>query len=280
MNLRRLVIPLITALAIVAIGAATTTALVAARGQQPETLPPESIPPAQAETPDTPTPAPTVIINFEVPPKTGLDSSSLPEPKPVTENTEPKPTPKAALDRGPKGNRIPPAPVQEASSRPVSETADSSGKETGGGNVYTWQDGDRTMNIVLQEDLAAQSKSDNTPHDVIVAEGGGYSIVSKQYQYGSGDQPVFKSESGGGLMTLPGGVMLALDPEWDQTTVDKFFEANGITPDQVSELDFLDNAFYVETDAGFPSLELANTLAGKEGVTVSSPNWWRQMETK
>ena len=86
------------------------------------------------------------------------------------------------------------------------------------------------MNIVLQDDLVAQSKSNNTPQDVIVAEGGGYSIVSKQYTQGSGDQPVFKSESGGGLMTLPGGVMLALDPEWDQTTVDKFFEANGITP--------------------------------------------------
>ena len=127
MSLRRLVIPLITALAIVAIGAATTTALVAARGEQPETLPPESIPPAQAGTPDTPTPAPTVVINFEVPPKTGLDSSSLPEPKPVTENTEPKPTPKAALDRGPKGNRIPPAPVQESSTQPISKAADSTG---------------------------------------------------------------------------------------------------------------------------------------------------------
>ena len=301
MNLRRLTIPLITALAIVAIGAATTTALVAARGQQPETLPPASIPPAQAGTPDTPTPVPTVVINFEVPPKTGLDSSNLPEPKPVTENAEPKPAPKTALDRGPKGNRVPPGPVLELSTQPVSETADSTGnvapqhradrgeadggspptgKDSGGGDVYTWQDGDRTMNIVLQDDLVAQSKSDNTPQDIIVAEGGGYSIVSKQYQHGSGDQPVFKSESGSGLMTLPGGVMLALDPEWDQAAVDKFFEANGITPDQVSELGFLDNAFYVETDAGFPSLDLANSLAGKEGVAVSSPNWWRQLETQ
>ena len=280
MSLRRLAIPFAAVLAIVAIGAATTTALVAARGQQPETLPPASIPPAQAGTPVTPTPASTVVINFEVPPKTALDPASLPDPKPVTENTGPKPAPKAALDRGPKGNRIPLGPVQEASSQPLSETADSSGKDAGGGNVYTWQDGDRTMNIVLQDDLVAQSKSGNTPKDTIVAEGGGYSILSKQYQYGSGDQPVFKSESGGGLMTLPGGVMLVLDPEWDQAAVDKFFEGNGIKPDQVSELGFLDNAFFVETDAGFPSLDLANALAGKEGVTVSSPNWWRQLETK
>jgi hypothetical protein len=136
------------------------------------------------------------------------------------------------------------------------------------------------MRVVLQEDLAAQGKSLNTLQDGIVAEAGGHSIVKKQDKRGSEAQPVFRSESGGGLMTLPGGVMLALDPEWDQAAADKFFEGNGIKPGQVSELGFLDNAFFVETDPGFPSLELANSLAGKEGVTVSSPNWWRQMETK
>ena len=280
MRLRRLAILLIAALAIVAIGAATTTALVAARGQQPETLPPASIPPAQAGIPGTPIPAPTVVINFEIPPKTALNPVNLPDPKPATEEHDAKPTPKPVLGRGVKGNRIPPGPILESSTQPISKAADSSGKDAGDGNVYTWQDGERTMRVVLQNDVAAQSKSDNTPKDVIVAEGGGHSIVSKQYAPGSGDQPVFKSESGGGLMTLPGGVMLALDPEWDQTAVDKFFEGNGINPDQVSELGFLDNGFYVETDAGFPSLNLANSLASKDGVTVSSPNWWRQLETK
>jgi hypothetical protein len=136
------------------------------------------------------------------------------------------------------------------------------------------------MRVVLQEDLVAQQRSANTPHGVVIAGGGRNSIVKKQDKRGSEAQPVFRSESGGGLMTLPGGVMLALDPEWDQAAADKFFEGNGIKPGQVSELGFLDNAFFVETDPGFPSLELANSLAGKEGVTVSSPNWWRQMETK
>ena len=72
--------------------------------------------------------------------------------------------------------------------------------------------------------------------------------------------------------------MLSLDPDWDQTTVDKFLEGNGISPDQVSEIDFLDNTFFVETEPGFPSLELANSLADKEGVIVSSPNWQKQYE--
>ena len=284
MRLRRLAIPLVVILSIVAIGAAAGTALVAARGQQPEMPPPASIPPAQAGTPDTPAPAPTVVINFEIPPKTALNPSNLPDPKPVTENTEPKPTPKPVLERGVKGDRILLGSILESSTQPISKSSDSSSKNAGDGNVYTWQNGDRTMRIVLQNDLAAQSKSDNTSQDIVVAERGNYSIIRKQYKHGSAAQPVFKSESGGGLMTLPGGVMLALDPEWDQAAVDKFLsqvmEANGIKPDQVSELGFLDNAFFVETAPGFPSLELANSLAGKEGVTVSSPNWWRQLETK
>ena len=81
-------------------------------------------------------------------------------------------------------------------------------------------------------------------------------------------------------MTLPGGVMLALDSEWDQAAVDKFFAVNDIPAEHVTPLEWLDNGFFVETEPGFPSLELANTLAVQEGVVVSSPNWWRDVEAK
>ena len=50
--------------------------------------------------------------------------------------------------------------------------------------------------------------------------------------------------------------------------------------ERTSELDFLDNGFFVETEPGFPSLELANTLAGQDGVILSSPNWAREVELK
>ena len=262
MNLQRLVIPLIAVLVIVALAAVATTTLVVASPQQS--------PSSQAG----PTPVPDIVL--VIPPT----PTGLPEPKEITEeNTEPKAAPKATLDRGPKGNRIPPGPVVELSSLTTAGTEDSSGKGSASGSVYTWQDGDRTQNVVLQNDLVAQSKSDITSQDVIVAEMGVYSIVEAEYKQGSGVQPVFKSESGGGLMTLPGGMMLVLDPEWDQTTVDKFLQGSGINLDQVSELDFLDNAFFVQTDPGFPSLELANELADEDGVIVSSPNWQQQYET-
>ena len=81
-------------------------------------------------------------------------------------------------------------------------------------------------------------------------------------------------------MTLPGGVLLALDPEWDQARIDRFFSENGISKDSSSELNFIQNGFFIETGPGFPSLELANELAAMNGVVISSPNWWRVVQPK
>ena len=43
---------------------------------------------------------------------------------------------------------------------------------------------------------------------------------------------------------------------------------------------FIENGFVVKTEPGFPSLELANELAARDGVLISSPNWWREVEAK
>ena len=64
------------------------------------------------------------------------------------------------------------------------------------GTVQTWEDGDRSMRVLLQNDLVVQKTAANTPDDVVVVSG-------------ADSRPVFRSESGGGLMTLPGGVLLA-----------------------------------------------------------------------
>ena len=148
------------------------------------------------------------------------------------------------------------------------------------GTVYTWEDGDRTLRVALQEDLVVQKTADISPDDVVVAKGAADSIVQKRAKHGQDALPVFKPESGGGLMTLPGGVLIALDPGWDEDTIDSFLSKNGISTDRTSELGFIVNGFVVETEPGFPSLELANELASQDGVMISSPNWWMEVETK
>ena len=61
--------------------------------------------------------------------------------------------------------------------------------------------------------------------------------------------------------------------------MDAFFSKNKIKRNRVSPLGFLDNAFFVETEPGFPSLDLANDLAEQDGVDISTPNWGMEVET-
>ena len=152
--------------------------------------------------------------------------------------------------------------------------------DSGQGTVYTFEDGDRTIRVILQGDLAVRETGADTPSGGVVRRTSGGNIVRKQSGQGGADLPVFRSASGGALMTLPGGVLLALDPEWDEAGVNRFFERNNIWKGRISELDYIPNGFFVRTEPGFPSLELANALAAQKGVLLSSPNWWREVGTR
>lgn len=147
------------------------------------------------------------------------------------------------------------------------------------GSVYTWQDGDITRKVWVQPELTVQKNSLNTSKDEIVTKSGQQSIVKKQSRHGQDAQPVFRGQSGQ-LMTLPGGVILVFEREIRPEQTEEFFANNGISSDRVSEMHFTKNAFLIETDAGFASLNLANRLASKEGVRLSSPNWWNEVTTK
>ncbi len=148
------------------------------------------------------------------------------------------------------------------------------------GDPYTWQDGDRTMTVKLQTDLVVEKDSRGLPRDVVSANQDGTNVVrSADAQSKSATLPVFRSESGA-LMTLPGGVLLVLSSEWNQGETNAFFSDNGIKMDRVSELGYVANGFFIETEPGFPSLDLANALAVQDGVEISSPNWGRDATTK
>ena len=177
------------------------------------------------------------------------------------------------------------------------DSGGSGGAASAQGDVYTWQDGDRTVGAQLQLDLVVRDDGAIVPRDDIVAgtgneqnvprgaDGGGKSDgasgsgESDGSSSSSSSNPVFLSESGE-LMTLPGGVVVVLDPEWDADEAAAFFAGNDIAPSRVSSLDYLTNGFFVETDPGFASLDLANALAGQVGVELSSPNWWRERTAK
>ena len=214
--------------------------------------------------------------------------------EPASISKEPAQAPEAvksqqqpAQDRQPaSGNVDEPAPPQDPPVEVVPAADPGPKTDTGGddpvqGATYTWQDGDRTLTVRLQTELAVQQGAPGSSADIVARDGAGGNIVRMSVgTQATGDElPVFRSESGG-LMTLPGGVLLVLDPEWSEAQVKSFFSKNRIKNDRVSELGYVDNGFFVETDPGFPSLNLANALAEQDGVEVSSPNWSRESVPK
>lgn len=148
------------------------------------------------------------------------------------------------------------------------------------GQPFTWHDGDRTHTVYLQTDLVVERTSAGLPQNVVAADTGGSSLARGNDAQPKDDTlPVFRSESGE-LMTLPGGVLLVLNAEWSQAQVDSFFTDNGIKSDSITELSYATNGFFIETEPGYRSLELANSLAALDGVELSSPNWGRDASPK
>lgn len=147
------------------------------------------------------------------------------------------------------------------------------------GEIYTWLDGNRTQEVWLQPDLVVTSEGDITSKGSSEANSSGKDSRSTAAPTAtakvSEGYPVFRSPSGT-LMTLPGGAIVVLDADLTTEQVEAFLSANGISTERVSELGWLPNGFFIDTDPGFASLELANELAVQAGVRLSSPNWWME----
>ena len=148
---------------------------------------------------------------------------------------------------------------------------------------YTYKDGDVEKYVILRKDLVLErydpNQSDNTkvlPKDAIILDDGKLRIVKRQSWHQEGDKdlfPVFESMSGS-IKALPGGVLLFFESELSQQESNAFFIRNNIDLVKVSRMDDAMDAFFIDTDPGLPSLELANQLAEAERVIISVPNWW------
>ncbi len=232
-----------------------------------------TIAPSKAETPgveggDSTTTAASDRASASVDKKTTAPSLETEEP--------------GAGTRGP-GPTDDSSPIDSPADGPISpsEEGPSAPSDSAQGPTYTWQDGDRTLQATLQPGLTVDKDGAIVTVDKDTAKADSESGLTRSSGSGGQDShlPVFRSPSGA-LMTLPGGVLLALDPEWTDTETDAFFTSNEISMDRVSELEWLTNGFFIETEPGFPSLELANELAGQDGVELSSPNWWTERTTR
>ena len=145
---------------------ASNTASLSPTTTPPSTLPATEAAPNAAVPPSTPTPVPDDDDGLEF------------------ESTDPPVS--SARDGGIGGvDKEPPE---------ASGSSDDSVK----GRSYTWEDGDRSLTVYLQSDLAVEESADGFTRGIVEAGQGGDQVASNSL-------PVFRSEYGE-LMTLPGGV--------------------------------------------------------------------------
>ena len=152
-----------------------------------------------------------------------------------------------------------------------------------------WMDGKRKLKLEQLPDLAADFLND--PFEL--QDETGLAGVYKEYPavviyrleadsvngtesfFDTADpalSPVF-SESGGGLKSLPGGVIVVFTANSKESEIEDFLraEARGF---RAKKATWHKRGYVIETPPGMSSVRLANRLASHNMVAISSPDWW------
>lgn len=106
--------------------------------------------------------------------------------------------------------------------------------------------------------------------DVAQALGTASAKVSAVYQEGTSGL--------GGLMALPGGVLVNFKPDWTEAQARTWVSARGFVLGQ--KLNLPGNWYLVATPAGAASLLAANAMFESGAVLSATPNWWKQASTR
>ncbi|MBE7437139.1 MAG: hypothetical protein HS115_01700 [Spirochaetales bacterium] len=169
------------------------------------------------------------------------------------------------------------------------------------GIEYHYFDGDKRITIFLQPDLLAifsrsQSQSETKARSVdasarLLATGSEVHIfrisdkgavdslrqgvVPGALKTDGSASPVFSDARSGGIKrALPGGVIVSLNPVWDDKQVATW--ANSLGLEIIQKLNITGNYYALKTAAGIQSLLKANELKARPEVLLALPNWWSE----
>ena len=84
--------------------------------------------------------------------------------------------------------------------------------------------------------------------------------------------------SAGKIRSLPGNVIVYLNPEWGPDRAGQWVEQNGYTI--VKKLELGANAYILKSGIGIESLRLANKLYESGEVVAAFPDWWLETTTR
>ena len=144
-----------------------------------------------------------------------------------------------------------------------------------------WRDGDRLVPVEVLDPPGTGASGNGRARDSGASDQEQRSVQERRSDpSGDGESAEIQVSVGGVPVSLPGGVVVTLEPAWSRAETDAFFAANGIGSERVSELGFTTNAFLVETAPGIPGLVLSNSLAVQDGVRLASPDWEMGLEVQ
>lgn len=168
---------------------------------------------------------------------------------------------------------------------------------------YTWHDGEREHTVWLHPGFLAEFSTrpaadspvrDVAPQASVASEHGAIRVwrvegtAAREALRGvRSDGPAegryspvfFNNPRGAGEMrALPGGVIVTLDPTWEEARARRWLENRGHTVER--RLRSRANTFLVATAPGLDALRLANALSEADGVLAAFPNWWRPMQLR
>lgn len=153
------------------------------------------------------------------------------------------------------------------------------------GTEYTWKERGRVKKVTLvklperSESAASVAQSASVSTEVFIGEMKPEPKVDTFKMFllkiQSEGKPVFRDGTGE-LMYLPGGVTVRLVSSANEDV----FLSKGIDVSRIRVLSTRRNWYLIQTEPGFPSLELANELVDLPSVIESIPMWGRNVVPK
>ncbi|NOX76158.1 MAG: hypothetical protein GXP17_05985 [Gammaproteobacteria bacterium] len=177
-------------------------------------------------------------------------------------------------------------------------------KQTTLQQTYVWHDGDRERTVWLNPQLVAEFDSNAKSQSALKAAYSSAVEVSakrgsirlwrlnnnvkaktairglKSNSMTGKFSPVLHDgpSSSGRMRSLPGNIIVHLDPSWEQDLIDGWLIQNNL--EIVRKLNIGPNIFVIKTESGLAALEMANSLHDAGEVVAAYPDWWKEVVTR